>query len=92
MQETRLLAAILAKNAVAKFWPAGGTHPLLIPVVAGEKAMCRERVMDCLRSEPLERIATQVNPIVQMLSIYIHSKTFKSCFVVHKGLSEPHHA
>ena len=60
LQETRLLAAILAKNAVAKFWPAGGTHPLLIPVVAGEKARCRERVMDCLRSEPLERIATQV--------------------------------
>lgn len=60
LQETRLLAAILAKNAVAKFWPSGLSSPILVRLMHDETGGCREKVMECLQNEPSDRVASQV--------------------------------
>ena len=60
LQEIRQLAAILAKNAIAKFWPVTHTNPSLGNLLRKEKARCKEVVLQCLQQEPNRGVAAQV--------------------------------
>lgn len=59
-QEIRLLAAILAKNAIAKFWPVTHTNPLLGTLLREEKMRSRNMILQVLQEEPDRGVAAQV--------------------------------
>ena len=62
MQESRILAAVVAKNAVGSSWrkTLGSREWSRVP--EAEKAVVRRRAVACLLEDPSERVAIQARP------------------------------